>query len=111
VVYWLQASCPADPTSDRERIDWNERSIRLLARCTQAVPRNGNDDGETRITSTTLEQEIRKGRVGHNPSVEGGIVVMTEAGQLKMGNYSGAAGSLSTATGEHRMCRWSASAT
>jgi hypothetical protein len=70
--------------ADRERIGWNERSIRLLARYTQAVPRNGNDDGETRITSTTLEQEIRKGGVGHNPSVEGGIVVMTEAGQLKI---------------------------
>jgi len=48
------------------------------------VPRNGNDDTETRIKATTLEQEIRKGGVGHNPSVEGGIVVMTNAGQLKI---------------------------
>jgi len=48
------------------------------------VPRDGNNDAETRIQATTLEQEIRKGGVGHNPSVEGGIVVMTDTGQLKI---------------------------
>lgn len=70
--------------TDGERLALNGRSIRVLARYTQAVPRNDKDNGQTRITSTTLEQEIRKGGVGHNPSVEGGIVVMTEAGQLKI---------------------------
>jgi hypothetical protein len=62
----------------------NGRSILLLARYTQTVPRNGDDNAVTRIETTTLEQEIRKGGVGHNPSVEGGIVVMTDSGQLKI---------------------------
>jgi hypothetical protein len=68
----------------REQLTWNERSIRLPAGYTQAVPRAGSDDAKTRIQATTLEQEIRKGGVGHNPSVEGGIVVMTGTGQLKI---------------------------
>src|SRR5438105_10934404 len=66
---------------------WRYPNLRSIMTASQGIlgpmPKDIDHDSHA-IDDATLAQEIRKGGVGHNPAVQGGIVVANPAGELSI---------------------------